>query len=137
MKIAVRDIPSAGVELEGVLSVGDLSIRPDEIKSLMPLVMSAKVERAAGAIHATAKASGKFQYICGRCLEVCEKDFNQDFDFHYPIDPQVSYIDLGEDIREEIILGFPDKVLCAEECRGLCANCGANLNNEKCRCGKK
>ncbi|MCX5681113.1 MAG: DUF177 domain-containing protein [Candidatus Omnitrophica bacterium] len=45
-------------------------------------------------------------------------------------------MDVGEDIREEIILGFPDKVLCAEECKGLCAGCGANLNNEKCQCKK-
>jgi uncharacterized protein len=136
LNIAVKDIPSAGIEIKGVVGEGDFDIRPEEIKSLIPLVISGKIERIDNIIYATVKAKGRFQYICGRCLEVYEKDFEQDFDFHYPVDPQVSYIDVGEDVREDIILGFSDKVLCEEECKGLCVHCGANLNNEKCGCKK-
>lgn len=136
-KIAVRDIPSAGLEINGALSEEDLNIRADEIKCLEPLAFSGRVERAASVIRATAKAKTKFQYVCARCLESFEKDFSQEFDFHYPLDPQVSCIDLGEDIREEIILGFSVRVLCCEECKGLCIGCGANLNKEKCKCKKR
>ena len=43
-------------------------------------------------------------------------------------------LDLTEVFRERVFLALPEKVLCAEDCRGLCAGCGANLNQEPCRC---
>ncbi|MGD9850512.1 MAG: DUF177 domain-containing protein [Nitrospirales bacterium] len=43
-------------------------------------------------------------------------------------------IDLLPVIREHIILSTPIRVLCAEQCQGLCQGCGANLNTEKCSC---
>jgi uncharacterized protein len=42
--------------------------------------------------------------------------------------------DLGNYLREIIALSLPIKVLCREECKGLCPNCGANLNEEVCSC---
>ena len=35
---------------------------------------------------------------------------------------------------EEFILALPEKVLCAANCKGLCRNCGQNLNNGVCSC---
>ncbi len=43
-------------------------------------------------------------------------------------------IDLTEGIQEQVILSFPLRPLCRETCRGLCARCGADLNQERCRC---
>ena len=43
-------------------------------------------------------------------------------------------MDLEAIIREQIILMVPLKPLCREDCRGLCPNCGANLNLESCDC---
>ena len=37
-------------------------------------------------------------------------------------------------IYNEILLDFPMKVLCQEDCKGICSNCGANRNNESCDC---
>lgn len=136
LKIAVKDISAAGVELSGALAKEEFDVRPQEIKSLAPVMIEGKIERTAAEFYATVKAQGKFQYVCGRCLEVGEEEFSEDFEFHYPIDSQVSHIDVGVDVREEIILGFADKVLCDPDCRGLCLKCGANLNNEKCKCKK-
>jgi uncharacterized protein len=137
MRILTKDIPSFGLDIQERLSVVELNARPDEIKCLEPLVVSGRVDREANAFHAVVNAKTKFQYVCGRCLGVWEECLDQDFDFHYPIDTQVSYIDVSEDVREEIILGFPLKVLCDSNCKGLCKSCGANLNNERCKCGCK
>src|SRR6266404_3874944 len=35
---------------------------------------------------------------------------------------------------EQLLLALPLKVICQSDCRGLCPNCGANLNHEDCRC---
>jgi uncharacterized protein len=43
-------------------------------------------------------------------------------------------IDLTEGIQEQVILAFPLRPLCAADCKGLCARCGADLNHENCRC---
>ena len=43
-------------------------------------------------------------------------------------------LDLAEVFRERALLALPEKALCAEDCRGMCADCGADLNQEPCRC---
>ena len=43
-------------------------------------------------------------------------------------------VDLEELARDAFILDMDTKFLCSEDCKGLCAGCGANLNRESCRC---
>lgn len=44
-------------------------------------------------------------------------------------------LDISEAAREQILLELPEKVLCRDDCKGLCADCGSNLNNGPCDCG--
>ncbi|MBM3289659.1 MAG: DUF177 domain-containing protein, partial [Candidatus Hydrogenedentes bacterium] len=44
-------------------------------------------------------------------------------------------IDLLPTVWEEVVLAMPAKVLCKDECAGMCPRCGANLNRETCGCG--
>ncbi|MGD8924660.1 MAG: DUF177 domain-containing protein [Syntrophobacterales bacterium] len=46
-------------------------------------------------------------------------------------------IDVDLIVAEQIFLALPQKPLCREECRGICPGCGADLNQESCRCEKK
>jgi uncharacterized protein len=50
------------------------------------------------------------------------------------LEPGAGEIDLGDAIREELILVAPTYVLCREDCKGLCARCGADLNLGPCGC---
>src|SRR5262245_34002706 len=43
-------------------------------------------------------------------------------------------IDLGQLMREQFYLSLPMKPLCLEECKGLCPQCGTNLNRSTCDC---
>ena len=43
-------------------------------------------------------------------------------------------LDVDRLVYEEILLGFPMKVLCQEDCKGICKVCGANLNQGECGC---
>jgi len=43
-------------------------------------------------------------------------------------------IELDELLRQEIEAAFPIQVLCCADCKGLCEQCGTNLNREKCQC---
>ena len=48
-----------------------------------------------------------------------------------------SVLDLEELARTDILLELPTKVLCSEDCKGLCSQCGKNLNEGECSCEKK
>ena len=45
--------------------------------------------------------------------------------------------DLNEILRQQLFLSLPGKYLCCSDCRGLCSNCGADLNTTGCTCGQE
>ena len=52
----------------------------------------------------------------------------------YPLDPRARELDLRPAIREQWVLAAPSFAVCREDCRGLCPECGADLNAGLCRC---
>lgn len=45
-------------------------------------------------------------------------------------------LELNDVVITDIILSYPQKFLCSEDCKGLCQNCGKNLNEGDCSCNK-
>ena len=45
-------------------------------------------------------------------------------------------LDVDQLIFGEILVSWPMKVLCREDCKGICRRCGANLNLSECQCPK-
>lgn len=97
--------------------------------------------------------SVKFSLLipCSRCLKPVKVPFvltlertidgNQtDEDRVKDLDEQ-SYLqgyclDVDQLVRDELLLNLPMKVLCDEDCKGICNRCGANLNDETCGCDR-
>jgi uncharacterized protein len=52
----------------------------------------------------------------------------------YPLPAQGDNLDLGPGIREQLLLRVPGFVVCSEDCRGLCVQCGTDLNTAACEC---
>lgn len=52
----------------------------------------------------------------------------------YPLPARGDDLDLSEALREQVLLRIPDYVLCSEDCRGLCPQCGTDLNRADCDC---
>ena len=88
---------------------------------------------------------------CDRCLteqrveipisSEVEVDFNVTAEERVNDLNETSYIDgydldVDQLVYEEILLGFPMKVLCQEDCKGICKVCGANLNQGECGCNR-
>lgn len=87
-------------------------------------------------------------YVCDRCLEDFniavniqteqmykvadgDSDINDDI-ISLPSD--ATEIDLKYVLNETVVLNHPIKMLCSDDCKGLCAGCGTNLNKEECKC---
>jgi uncharacterized protein len=93
---------------------------------------------------------------CGRCLEPFTMEVDAQFDLRYQ--PHVENtgdgereieeddlttafyerdeIDLGHLMGEQFYLSLPMKPLCRQDCRGLCPECGTNLNRGTCECNR-
>ncbi len=76
---------------------------------------------------------GEKELECSLCLENFNNVFEKDFTLHYDIKGLES-VTIDSDVRDELIMEHPIRILCRPDCRGLCPFCGANLNNEKCDC---
>ncbi|MCL2023619.1 MAG: DUF177 domain-containing protein [Oscillospiraceae bacterium] len=98
-----------------------------------------------GVVTLEAKFSTVFDFECHRCLEktsrrytgkttrtlVLKLDSDEDTDLLLLPD---AVLDLPELIREEMFLQLPSLLLCRDDCKGLCHQCGANLNVGECSC---
>lgn len=114
-------------------SGSELDLESQDVKYLSPIAMSGEVERVEEALLFRGKLSSRLEMICMRCAEAVEKDFAESFDLYFEIEGREN-IDATDDIREAVILSYPEKFLCSEDCKGLCHRCGRNLNTESCSC---
>jgi uncharacterized protein len=98
--------------------------------------------------------SAKLELQCARCLDPVPQDVNRDFELLYrPLgtdagkdelsvtdaEAEIGYyqgegILLEDALREQVLLALPLKVTCRVDCKGLCPQCGKNLNHEQCSC---
>jgi uncharacterized protein len=97
-----------------------------------------------------AKIEGKFQFTfdtqCDRCLTDVPTRLSVSFD-RIIVSPDTETedeesrqymdgyeLDLDELVHNEILLNWPVKILCKEDCKGICPKCGQNLNVGNCGC---
>ena len=72
---------------------------------------------------------------CGRCAGKFSTNLTvSDFLCARELPEGLDSVDLTGDIREEVLLRLPNYPLCLPDCRGLCPQCGKNLNQGPCRC---
>ena len=100
------------------------------------------------------KAELKYHGECARCLAPVEGVFSLDFERTVTtegvlteqqlMDMSEEYVvingselDVDEPLLEELILGFPNKLLCEEDCPGLCPKCGKPRREGDCGCPTK
>ena len=116
--------------------------------------MRATAELLEGQIRITGDLDTRVEMVCARCLEPVTEDVARDFDLFYrPIasmtreeedrlkldDTEIAFFEgeglfLTDVLAEQVLLALPMKAICRSDCRGLCAQCGVDLNNEECRC---
>lgn len=136
MRVDTTRIPSEGsVSLSETCDSSILDFDKEGVVLTSPLEVQAEVSKDLTAIIVKAKVSGRLSFVCVRCLENFEKDINKELKLSYPIDSPDSMIDLTDQIRQEVVLSeIPLKPVCSENCKGLCPNCGENLNKGQCKC---
>jgi uncharacterized protein len=134
MRINVKRIPPDGETLSGTdpASIMDLDEPDVHFEHEVEYKLLAQIQ--GDALLVTGHVSTPAMLRCSRCL----RDFKQpvrveQFVFHQELHGE-DFVDLTANMREDIILELPQRALCAEDCKGLCAHCGKDLNKGSCRC---
>jgi DUF177 domain-containing protein len=166
MKLKVQDIPEEGMELTASASeprdAWFLGVVREAFQDDFPKGGTAELNlhvlRTSDNVQLSGTAAIVIKPSCDRCLEAFEKRFtvplhvnlaphremhfeNEDDDGLGEEDVAFSFykgeeIDLSEIIREMLVLDIPLRYLCSEDCKGLCPQCGQNLNLAACSCAK-
>ena len=136
IRISVRDVTSKGLDIDQTIPKEGIGLSDEEIDLHSAISVKARLQRAGNVILAQTKVAADFGYTCARCLEQFHEVQGRSYDFNFEISPGDEYIDLGEEIRQELVMANPARILCREDCKGICPKCGANLNLETCKCCK-
>jgi len=96
--------------------------------------VAAAARRDSGVARVSVAVTAPLSAVCSRCDRPFEARFEKSLKLVYPVEAGRRSIELDDDIREEILLSFPPKILCSDGCKGLCPRCGADLNRETCKC---
>jgi uncharacterized protein len=114
-----------------------------------PVEVEGVVHNAAGMLELSLAARSTLDCVCDRCgkkfrrgkevsfscLLACEKQSEESDEIVLLEDGE--YVDAEDLARTAFILGMDTKTLCSEDCKGLCPQCGADLNLGPCSCKKE
>jgi uncharacterized protein len=139
----------------------DVRVEPEAMKALLvdedfkvssPFHIHYEVARHLETLHVRVDVAGEVAIICSRCLSPMTHTVDLHLKSDYmPAPPEMSNeveaerlsaetgyfrreILLGQYILSEVVLSLPIIYVCSEQCKGLCPDCGANLNATECTC---
>ncbi len=121
----------------------------DRIFFNTPLRLDILLVNDGGLLKLAGNIEGNIKLACSRCLElfdmpvkeeISEIYYNQSLPDIEPCEEWVPFkgdnLDITPEVIKALVSSLPMKLLCREDCRGLCQKCGANLNLSACSCIK-
>ena len=157
MFLSVKELELRKVRFDVDFAPGEIKFDQRSLRQVNRLHAEGAAELLSdtlGEIRIRGNLDVKLEAECDRCLEPTPVQLVTDFDVFYRPAPlgsrahevaldegesQIGFyegggIELGEILREHILLSLPMQLVCAETCKGICPKCGGNRNNVACRC---
>ena len=121
----------------------------DNFSFISTVTLSGKITNIGGSLELNVLGKTAVELSCDRCNETFVTDIDFEINEVYKKEsadgksdednPDVvilsgNVIDIDELAYSGVYLNLPTKALCSEDCKGLCSNCGKNLNNGSCSC---
>lgn len=144
--------PAESSHFEGEAQIDVLKAGPDLYSFAEPVNWQVDITNTGDAFLVMGTAEGEAVTSCARCLESVTLPFMGEIEGYFLIDGEESekpedmdedeFEVLGEDniidmlplINAALLLEVPLVPLCDDDCKGICLECGANLNTDECTC---
>jgi uncharacterized protein len=139
----ICEMPGGVVDFKGRQEVPNFKM---DLTFIGPIEVQGTVTNTGEGFLIKAQLNFQYKVNCSRCLkefvnsletEVIEQylpgsvaEEEDDLVFRYSGD----VIDLKDCISEQVLLALPMNFICTPECRGLCPECGIDLNHDQCKC---
>lgn len=150
MKIDIFDLTSKKITNQPInlsLEIDKLYDGYEYVNFSKPIILKGSLSLVEDIINLDARLTTEFILACSRCLEK----------FNYPLDIEIKEqfsrdkdnkdediiliesdkLDITDIIENNIFLALPMARLCKEDCKGLCQECGNDLNKSTCSCTKE
>lgn len=154
MFLDVKELAVRKIRIRKSYAPGMLDFHSGDFRQAGPLDLRATAELVEGHIRIYGHFGVRVELTCARCLEAVAEEVSRDFDLYYrpasnsPAEGEIHLKDgdtevgffqgegvfLADVLTEQVNLQIPMKAICRSDCRGLCPQCGANLNHADCRC---
>ena len=151
MKIRMKEL----FDIVGEVKEIDYEIAPEQVGEYSlydftaPIAVRGRAENRAGVVTLDIGVDFTLSLTCDRCLKEFEREYGYDFthilvrQLHNGREGYDDYVvcednvlELDELVISDMLLQLPTKILCKEDCRGLCFKCGKDLNEGDCDCPK-
>ena len=145
----IIDCPGESISFSTSVDLRDLQYGESHPVS-EPVLASGVVRNTAGVLMMTGSVHTTLHGVCDRCARDFEKDVdilidvvlvtelsneeNED-EWVFPLEGDCA--DLEDIVRTVFVLNLDSKLLCKDDCKGLCCQCGKNLNDGPCDCRKE
>lgn len=145
----IIDCPGASVPFSASVDLRDLRYGVTNPVS-EPVLASGTVRNTAGVLVMTGEITTCIHGICDRCASAFDREIhfpinvvlvtemaNEENEDEWVFPLEGDSADLDDIVRTVFVLNLDSKLLCKEDCKGLCYRCGKNLNEGPCNCQKE
>jgi uncharacterized protein len=149
LRIPVEDIPEGVSTLELKCDAEEIDLEEEGVSFAGPITVGLKLFKQNDRIYLKADLLIPIESKCAKCLTTVHGVVKGAFENQYRPLPKETryvmddigiryysdeYIDLSDDVKESFFLELPTRIVCSEDCKGLCPKCGQNLNEVECSC---
>ena len=154
MRIELENLEGGKGDFAHVYRPEDLNPVDERISLTGPASISGKVRLSGHEVFVNGHVETRVQVECDRCLQQVELPVNSDFSLEYITgsdyessevaeltEAEMSVavfdgkaLDVDEIVKEQVVLAVPTRMLCREDCKGICPECGVDRNTGECSC---
>ena len=157
MRIELANLEGGKGDFAHVYNPDELNPVDERVRLTAPATVNGKIRLAGNEVFVNGHVDTRTQVECDRCLKMIELPVNADFELEYitgteyessevaeltEAEMSVSVfdghaLDVDEIVKEQILLAVPTRMLCREDCKGICPECGTDRNTGECNCETK
>ena len=154
MRVELASLERQGGKFAHNYEPGELDLNEERVTLVVPPRVTGQVQLSDSKVTVRGEATAELQLECDRCLKSVTVPVSSSFEVEY-VTPETyqadsaaelldedlflsvfdgEVIDIDELVREQLLLALPAQILCQQDCKGLCPECGSDRNEADCKC---